>query len=321
MKTLVAVIDRFHPLVLQSLKTHPRFDVQVSSPNEIQNREQVEALLTRTKVKVDEQLMESLPQLKVIVTSTSGFDHIDVIAAKKRKIQVYFSPEGNVYSASELTLALALACIRKIPVAHNNVLKGNWNRDEVRGLELHGKTWGLVGLGRIGQRVAQLAKAFGCEVMAYDPYQGHEAFEKAGAQRSSLNEILRSADILSLHVPLTSETLHMINVKTLHEMNEGTILINTSRGDVVHEQDLCAALEKGDLKAVGLDVFHAEPLPLNSPLLKFPQVVLTPHVGGTTDEAYERSCQVAMNRLIAFFDKIEIPGGDPFQESWFIAQR
>jgi D-3-phosphoglycerate dehydrogenase / 2-oxoglutarate reductase len=318
---LVLVTDRFSPLALAKLKTQRNLETVLSSDPANDEWSRATALITRTKTIVDKILLDRAPNLKVIVTATSGFDHLDVDEALKRGIRVYFTPEGNVHSATEMTWALVLACARKLPQAFKMIDRGEWNREHLRGHELFGKTYGVIGLGRIGSRVAQIAKSFGMDVIAFDPYISDERFTELGIERIGMKELLRSVDFVSLHVPLTKETNHFINWKTLELMSDDAWLINTSRGPVVSEQELVKALEEKLIAGVGLDVFEQEPLSVKSSLRRRENVVLLPHCGGNTHEAFERSSLTAAQRVIEALSDSNSVAGNVSNEPWFQAQQ
>lgn len=327
---LVLIVDRFSSPALLKLQTlnnpksgspnEKRLEVRHTSEPSDDDLRSCNALVIRVRTKVDKAYLDRAPNLKFIVTATSGFDHIDVEEALSRGIKVAFAPEGNVYSASELTWALLLACARKIPAASKMLDKGEWDRERVRGFELYGKTLGIVGLGRIGSRVARIAKAFGMETLAFDPYVEESKFNEFGCERIGMKELLRSSDFVSLHVPLTRETRHFINGKTLELMNDHAWLINTSRGPVISEQELAIALDEGWIAGCGLDVFEQEPLSVKSILRKRENTVLLPHIGGNTHEAFERSSMAAAEKIIEWATSGS-PFGDVLKEAWYVAQR
>lgn len=259
------------------------------------------ALIIRSRTKIDETLLQKARQLQLIVTCTSGFDHIDLNATEKWGVTVMHTPTANIESAAQLTWGLVLNCVNNIHQAHDMVNSGEWKRDLITGIELSGRNYGIIGLGRIGSRVAEMAQAFGMNVVAYDPYQDDEVFKRLKIRRLSFEEVLKNADVLSFHVPKTLETENMLNRVQFEYIHRGIVLINTSRGSVINENDLVEALENGWLRSVGLDVFDKEPLSKNSALLKFPNVVLTPHIGANTEDAFFKASQIAANKLMAFF--------------------
>lgn len=304
MKKKVLITDRFAQDVYLYLQQQPHLEViRTDSPMHLPLEHVVgaHAMLIRSRTRIDEALLQKARNLQVIITATSGFDHIDLAAAEKWGVTVMHTPNANIESAAQLTFALVLACSNNLLVAHKMVKAGDWNRDLLVGMELSSRTYGLVGLGRIGTRVAQLAQAFGMNVVAFDPYQDDEHFEKANVTRLSYEEVLKTADILSFHVPKTLETDNMLNRSHFEYLHRGIILINTSRGSVIHELDLADALERGWIRAVGLDVYEKEPLHRTSKLVTFPNVVLTPHIGANTEDAFYKASHMAAQKLMAFF--------------------
>jgi D-3-phosphoglycerate dehydrogenase len=303
-KKKVLITDRFAQDVYLYLQQQPHLEViRTDSPMHLPLEHVVgaHAMLIRSRTRIDEALLQKARNLQVIITATSGFDHIDLAAAEKWGVTVMHTPNANIESAAQLTFALVLACSNNLLVAHKMVKAGDWNRDLLVGMELSSRTYGLVGLGRIGTRVAQLAQAFGMNVVAFDPYQDDEHFEKANVTRLSYEEVLKTADILSFHVPKTLETDNMLNRSHFEYLHRGIILINTSRGSVIHELDLADALERGWIRAVGLDVYEKEPLHRTSKLVTFPNVVLTPHIGANTEDAFYKASHMAAQKLMAFF--------------------
>lgn len=317
----VLVVDRFDLNALALLKSHPAIDVKwVAEPVPPAGLlATCEGLITRSRTRIDDELISKAPNLRVVVTGTSGFDHIDFDALKKRGIVAMYTPGANAAAACEMTWGLILACSRKVVEAHAAVKAGEWRREPLIGRELNGKTLGIVGLGRIGTRVAQVGLAFGMKVAAFDPYKDDADFEKAGAQRVSLDELLKLADVVTFHVPATKETRYMLTRDRLENMNRHAILINASRGSVVAERDLVHALRENWIAACGLDVFEREPLPQDSPLLKFPQVVFSPHLGASTAEAFANASREAAQKIINFATSGEVRDRLPPEEAWYQA--
>lgn len=277
----------------------------------------INGLVIRSKTTVDEALLKRAKQLQVIVTSTSGFDHIDLEACNKWGITVMYTPDANVESAAQMTWALALACANRLTQAHRMMKAGEWNRELLTGIEMAGKTYGIIGLGRIGRRVADFASTFKMKVVAYDPYADDKAFFESGVERHAYEEVLKKSDFISFHVPRTKETQHMLNRSHFEYINRGVVLINTSRGSVIHELDLIEALQKGWIGSVGLDVFEKEPLPRSSNLLNFPQVVLTPHIGAQTQDAFAKGSEQAALKIIRFFIDGSTADTLPPKASWY----
>ncbi|MCM2282900.1 MAG: hydroxyacid dehydrogenase [Bdellovibrionaceae bacterium] len=312
------ITDRFDAQALAHLQAHPRLDVKVSATPLPTTDELLgtQALLIRSRTKITTELLAQAPDLQVIITSTSGFDHIDLQATTARKIDVMFTPDANSASAAELTWALVLACARRLPEAGRAIKAGDWARERLIGHELEGKTYGIIGLGRIGRKVARFAQAFGMTVLAYDPYCEDAHFQQAGATRSGLDELLRQADVVSLHVPLTPETRPLLHAAHLTLMSPHAILVNTSRGQAIDENALIEALQDRRLGAVGLDVFAREPLTRSSQLLAFPHVVLSPHLGATTMAAFTKSSREAAEKAIAYLERKEIRDRLPGDAPW-----
>lgn len=315
----VLVTDRFTPEAFAKLRSRSQLRVTQSesflpSADELKD---VEALIIRSRTKITAEVLAQAPMLKVIVTSTSGFDHIDFNATQKHSVTVMHTPEANAQSAAELTWLLVLACARKFTQAQAQLKRGEWKRDLLAGSLLSGKTYGIIGLGRIGSRIAKFAQAFGMHVIAFDPYVEPEDFAKTGAERASFEELFRRADFVSLHVPATPETKKMINFRALEGASSDLILVNTSRGDVINEPELIKALEQRVIKAVGLDVFANEPVPPSSPLLKMPHVILSPHIGATTEEAFSASSNEAATKIIDFLESGRSSDVLPPKSSWF----
>lgn len=232
---------------------------------------------------IDRAALEAADRLKVIARYGVGIDNIDLAAAAEKSIVVTNTPLANASSVAELTIALMLALARSLPTLVAQTKAGQWPR--TIGLTLEGKTVGLIGLGAIGKQVARRLRCFGCRIVAYDP-AADAAFAAAhGVELSSLDEVLRQADFLSLHVPLTSETRGMVNTQFLARMKPGAFLINTARGEIVDETALLEALQSGHLRGAALDVFSRQPPDPNHPLLALPQVIATPHCGAHTDGA------------------------------------
>lgn len=303
-KKKVLLTDRFALDSLLWLQRQPSLDVhRCDHPAALPQDQLVSAhaLLIRSRTRIDEALLKKARQLQVIITCTSGFDHIDLEACTKWGITVMHTPSANIESAAQLTWALTLACATRLQDARTHIETGDWARDRVIGLELSGRSHGIIGLGRIGTRVARHAQAFGMSVVAHDPYVDDSVFDKLGVQRLSLEELLHAADTVSAHVPKTLETDGLLNRSLLEKLQRPVIFVNTSRGSVISEKDLVEALDKGWIRAAGLDVFETEPLPPSSPLLKFRQVVTTPHIGANTEEAFFKASQVAAEKLVAFF--------------------
>jgi D-3-phosphoglycerate dehydrogenase / 2-oxoglutarate reductase len=245
----------------------------------------VDAVVVRSSTRITRDSLKYADRLQVIGRAGVGVDNIDVVAATERGVAVLNAPSGNTISAAELAFALILSCVRRIPAADRSMRAGEWDRKSFTGSELYGKVLGLVGAGRIGSEVARRARAFGMRVIANDPYLTPERAEALEIELRPLDEVLRGADVLSLHVPLTEGTAGLIGAEQFALMKRGAYVINAARGGVLDEGALAEALRAGHLAGAGLDVFGEEPLPADDPLRELDQVVLTPHLGAATEEA------------------------------------
>ncbi|MFH0887195.1 MAG: phosphoglycerate dehydrogenase, partial [bacterium] len=244
-----------------------------------------DAMVVRSETKVTPKIIEAANKLKIVGRAGVGVDNIDLPAATKKGIIVVNSPEGNTVAAAELTLAMMLALARKIPEAYISLQEGKWERSKFTGVEFYGKTIGVIGLGKIGSRVASYAHSLGMQVIGNDPYVSEEKAKKIGVTLKSLDEIYKSADYISLHLPKTKETLHMIGKKELDMMKDGVRIVNCARGGIIDEGSLIEALKSGKVAGAALDVYEKEPLPSDSPLLKVPNLITVPHLGASTKEA------------------------------------
>lgn len=317
-KLKVLITEKFSTEASVKLSTSGLFQVErLTSPSELPEKiATTNLLIIRSKTKITKDLLEKAPHLKCIITCTSGFDHIDLITTKEKNITVMYTPDANATSAAELTWGLVLSAARKIIEAQKNIKSGTWSREQLSGIELSGRTYGIVGLGRIGQKVAGFAKAFGMNVVAFDPYQDDEAFSKLQIERSSYEEVLKQSDILSFHVPLTKETKNMLNRSHFEFTNRNVIIVNTSRGGVVNEDDLAHALENKLIAGCALDVFEKEPLGRESKLLKAQNVVLTQHMGALTEEAFQKASDHAATAAIEFIKLSKLTNSLPLVNNW-----
>jgi D-3-phosphoglycerate dehydrogenase len=245
-----------------------------------------DALVVRSAVQVDDALMEKAPKLRVIGRAGVGVDNIDAEAATRRGIVVMNTPGANAVAVAELTIGLMLALARKLPAANASMHAGKWEKKNLQGAELRGKTLGILGLGRIGLEVARRARGFGLEIMGSDPFVSAAVAREAGIKLVSLDELIAGSDYLTLHVGLTPQTTGVINARTLAKMKKGVRIINCARGELIEDADLVAALKSGQVAGAALDVFTVEPLK-DSPYFDLDNVILTPHVAGSTGEAQE----------------------------------
>lgn len=245
-----------------------------------------DALIVRSATQVTAQILEASPNLRVIGRAGVGVDNVDLDAATRRGILVMNTPGGNAVSVAEHTLALLMSVARRIPQHNAAIHAGRWEKSGSQGVELRGKTLGLVGLGRVGNEVARRARAMEMLVLAYDPYVSESAARDAGVELSGLNELLERSDFVSLHAALSPATEKLINAEKLSHFKSGAVLVNAARGELVDEAALADALRSGKLSGAGLDVFAVEP-PKDSPLIGLANAVFTPHIAGSTREAQE----------------------------------
>jgi len=245
-----------------------------------------DALVVRSAVQVDDALMEKAPKLRVVGRAGVGVDNIDADAATRRGIVVMNTPGANAVAVAELTIGLMLGLARKVPVANSSMHAGKWEKKSLQGAELKGKTLGILGLGRIGLEVAKRARGFGLEIIGSDPFVSAAIARENGIRLVTLEELFAGSDYLTLHVGLTPQTQGIVNDKTLAAMKKGVRIINCARGELVEEAALAAALKSGHVGGAALDVFTAEP-PKDSPFFGLDNVILTPHIAGSTAEAQE----------------------------------
>ncbi|MGA3032104.1 MAG: phosphoglycerate dehydrogenase [Terracidiphilus sp.] len=245
-----------------------------------------DALVVRSAVQVDDALMQHAPKLRVIGRAGVGVDNIDTEAATRRGVVVMNTPGANAVAVAELTVGLMIALARKLPSANATMHAGKWEKKNLQGGELRGKTLGVLGLGRVGLEVARRARGFGMEIIGSDPFVSAAVARENGILLVSVEELFAKADYLTLHVGLTPQTQGIINAKTLATMKKGVRIINCARGELVVDADLVAALKNGQVAGAALDVFAVEP-PKESPYFELENVILTPHIAGSTGEAQE----------------------------------
>ena len=276
-----------------------RFDVDVDPNGDLGERiGDYEAIVIRSATKLDRELIERADRLKVIGRAGVGVDNVDVEAATRRGIVVANAPESTVISAAEHTIGLLLALSRNIAQAHAALKDGRWERSAHGGIELAGKTLGVLGFGRIGQQVARRALGLEMRVIANDPFVAKERFRELGVERAeSADDLLEAVDFLTLHLPLTAETTDYLDAEAFARMRDGVRLVNAARGELVDEQALLDALRSGKVGAAALDVFSAEPY--SGPLLELDNVVVTPHLAASTEEAQDRAGVIVAEQVAA----------------------
>jgi len=256
------------------------------------------ALVIRSATQVTAEVLEAGNDLVVVGRAGIGLDNVDVAAATRRGVMVVNAPQSNVLSAAEHTVALMLSQARNIPQANADLKAGKWNRSKWEGVELHGKTLGIVGLGRVGVLVAQRALAFGMHLLAYDPYISADRARQLGVQLvPTVDELVRSADFLTVHLPKTPETMGLINAELLAQAKPTLRVINTARGGIIDEAALADAVREGRIAGAALDVFLQEPT-TESPLFELDTVVVTPHLGASTAEAQDKAGQTIAEQVV-----------------------
>ncbi|MEF2244213.1 phosphoglycerate dehydrogenase [Paenibacillus sp. IITD108] len=287
----VLVSDPISDFGLQQLTSAN--DVEVTKITGLSEEELVsiihsyDALLVRSQTKVTRRIMEAGVHLKVIGRAGVGVDNIDLDAATSRGIVVVNAPDGNTVTTCEHTFAMMMALARHIPQAYAKTVAGQWDRKTFLGVELRNKTLGVLGLGRIGIEVAKRAAAFGMTVIGYDPFLSEERANKLGIKLTTVDEIIRTADFMTVHTPLTNETHHMIARPQFYVMKRGMRIINCARGGIIDEAALVEALDEGIVAGAAFDVFEHEPPAPDHPFLQHPNIIVTPHLGASTLEAQE----------------------------------
>ncbi|MER7753342.1 hydroxyacid dehydrogenase [Kitasatospora sp. NPDC097643] len=255
-----------------------------------------DALIIRSATRVDREVLAAAPRLRIVARAGVGLDNVDVAAAAEAGVAVANAPESNITSVAELTVGLIIAALRRIPAADASVRAGAWQRSAFTGSELAGKTAGILGFGRIGRLVARRLAAFDMRIECHDPYVTAEAAAEHGARSVPLDELMRGADVLTVHLPRTPETVGIVGEAELRLAKPTLLLVNTARGGIVDETALAAALKEQRIGGAALDVFGIEP-PLGSPLVGLDNVLTTPHIGAGTREAQLRAGQDAVRAV------------------------
>jgi D-3-phosphoglycerate dehydrogenase len=287
--TKILLADPLDKEALEELRGIPQFEVTLKTGMDeaelVRTIPEYEVVVVRSATKVTRKVIEAAPKLKLIIRAGIGLDNIDVEAAKEKGIEVANTPAATSISVAELTFGLMLAAVRRLGRAHLSMKEHKWEKKALSGTELFGKTLGIIGFGRIGQEVAKRALAFGMKVIAYDVVAVKTDLP---VRMVSFDELLSSADIITLHLPLTKETKHLISQAEIEKMKNGVIIINAARGGVVDEASLLEGLNKGKVRAASLDVFEKEP-PVDFSLIDHPEVFATPHIGAAAEEGQKRA--------------------------------
>jgi len=315
-KPIVLIAEELSPATVEALG--PDFDVQnvdgTDRPALLAALEDADAILIRSATQVDAEAIAAAKQLKVIARAGVGLDNVDIKAATSAGVMVVNAPTSNIISAAELTVGHILSLARHIPAAHGALAQGQWKRSKYTGTELFEKTVGIIGLGRIGALITARLQAFGMNIVAYDPYVTASRAQQLGVTLLPLDELLATADFITIHMPKTPETTGMISDAQLALMKPTAFIVNVARGGLIDEDALYRALTTDEIAGAGLDVFVHEP-PTGSPLLDLPNVVVTPHLGASTDEAQEKAgVSVARSVRLALSgelvpDAVNVAGG------------
>ena len=296
-KMKIVLAEKVSPATLAVFSAEPGWEVLTHDqlPNGLPAAlADADALVVRSAVQVDDALMEHAPKLRVVGRAGVGVDNIDAEAATRRGVVVMNTPGANAVAVAELTIGLMLALARKLPAANSTMHAGKWEKKSLQGAELRGKTLGILGLGRIGLEVAKRARGFGLEIIGSYPFVSAAVARENGIKLVSLDELIAGSDYITLHVGLTPQTTGVINAKTLAAMKKGVRIINCARGELVEDAALVAALKSGQVAGAALDVFVEEPAK-NTPFAELENVILTPHIAGSTAEAQEAvGIQIAM---------------------------
>ncbi len=304
LKLKVLVSDKLADIGVKMFEEAEGIDVDVNTgllPEELRSIiGNYDALVIRSATKVTQEILEAAPQLKVIARAGIGLDNVDIPAATKQGVVVMNTPEGNVITTAEHTIAMMLALSRNIPQGTASLKGGRWDKKKLQGKEVFGKTLGVLGYGRIGSIVADRASGLKMRVIVHDPYASKELVEQKGFELVSLEEFCEQSDYITIHVPKMKETLDFINKEVFEKMKPGVMIIHCARGGIVNENDLADALKSGKVGGAALDVFETEP-PDCSALFEFENVICTPHLGASTAEAQTNVAVAVAEQIIRFF--------------------
>lgn len=316
----ILVTDALSEKGIETLKRNPSFEVDVKtkmSPKDlISCIGEYDALLVRSGTKVTKEVINAATKLKIIGRAGVGVDNVDIAAATRKSVIVMNTPSANTISAAEHAMSLLLALSRNVPQANNSLKRGEWKRKEFMGSEVFNKILGIIGLGRIGTEVAKRAQAFGMKIIVYDPFVSQEYAQKLGIKVVDFDDLIKQADYITLHIPLTSETKYIINENTFSKMKENVRIINCARGGIIDESALVEAVKKGIVKGAAVDVFEEEP-PLESPLLNEENIIVTPHLGASTQEAQVNVSVDIVRGVMDYLEKgiinnaVNVPSVDP----------
>jgi D-3-phosphoglycerate dehydrogenase len=298
----VLIADQINEKGIEELKDIAEVvnDFKISKEELLEVIKDFDAIIVRSRTKVTREVIEASTKLKIIARAGVGVDNVDVQAATERGVMVINAPESTSITVAEHTMGLILALSRKIAIADSSVKEGKWEKSRFMGIELNGKTLGVIGMGRIGSQVVTRSKAFGMETIVYDPYITEKTALELGVTVVDLETLIKTSDVMTIHVPLTNETKHLIAKEQLDMMKENAFIVNCARGGIINEDDLYDALSANRIRGAGLDVFENEP-PKDSPLLGLDNVVLTPHIAASTSEAQRDAAIIVANEIKKVF--------------------
>lgn len=311
-KPTVILTDNVSPLAAEILQ--PVADVRVEPTQKGDDLKallkEADAIIVRSATQIGAEDLKSGSRLKIIGRAGVGVDNIDLSEATKSGVVVVNSPEGNTVAASEHTVAMIMALLRNVAQGHAGMAQGKWNRKALTGVEMFGKTVGIVGFGKIGSRVARVMQALGANILAYDPFLTPDRAKQLDIQSVSLDELLNQSDLISLHAPKTRETHHLINSESLAKCKKGVRIVNCARGALIDDEALVKAIQSGQVSGAALDVFNEEPLPANHPFIQLvqdpqysKQLLLTPHLGASTEEAQVQVALDVAQQIKTYFEE------------------
>lgn len=306
MMKIIQITNTYKGEVLEIVKKHvpEGFEIRTLQENSVdelaKNVSDADYILASGRVKIDERVLVNAPKLKMIQRTGVGIDTLDLEALNNHNIPVYVNKGVNSESVAEHSVLMILACLRKLNVINDNTKKGIWKKQAqgITTFELYGKKVGMLGMGNIGQKTARLISAFGAQIIYYDKYRQSEEVEKElGIKYDTLENVLKNADIVSLHCPLTEDTRHVINSESIALMKDGVVIVNTARGSLIDEEALYNAIKNGKVAYAGLDVHEKEPIPEDDKLMACDNVIVTPHIGGVTYDSFDAMMKAAMRNI------------------------
>ncbi|WP_026700993.1 phosphoglycerate dehydrogenase [Salibacterium aidingense] len=300
-KARILVSDSMSKEGLAPLLGQENIECVQENADNVDDFESYDALLVRSGTTVTPEMMDKMTNLKIIARAGVGVDNIDIDAATKRGIVVINAPDGNTISTAEHTFAMMMSLARNIPQANASIQAGEWNRKAFQGVELRGKTLGIIGFGRIGSELAKRARAFDMSIIVYDPFLTQERAEKLGVELGELDNVLRTADVITVHTPLTKDTKGLLNKENIGITKPGVLLLNCARGGIIEEDGLYHHLESGHVGGAALDVFEEEPAQ-NNKLVSFDQVITTPHIAASTKEAQMNVAAQVSEEVLQFLN-------------------